>query len=133
MQGCCEARSETNLVGVLTRDSYPVVDSSNQVLRRRELTRCSERKQQNINPEIYVKSVSFGIYTFDDENSKDNYITPIFLANINDPDIADKVKKIKAQCEVERRKAESQRLAGAETTNMLKQMMGIHHLGEQQR
>ena len=73
------------------------------------------------------------IQILDDENSNDNYITAIFLTNINDPEIADNVKKMKAQCEVERIETESQRLAGAETTNMLKQMMSIHHLGEQQR
>ena len=42
------------------------------------------------------------------------------------------MKKIKAQCEIERKEAEAQRQAGTETTNMLKQMMGIHHVGEQQ-
>ena len=60
-------------------------------------------------------------------------IAPIFIANINDPDVAEKVKKIKAQCEIERKEAEAQRHAGAETTNMLKQMMGIHHVGDQQQ
>ena len=67
-----------------------------------------------------------------DGNLNDEYITHIFLANINDPNIADKVKKIKAQCEIERKEAESQRQAGIETTNMLKQMMGIHHVGDRQ-
>ena len=66
-----------------------------------------------------------------DENFNDDYITPIFIANVNDPDVADKVKKIKAQCEIKRNEAEAQRQAGTETTNMLKQMMGIHHVGEQ--
>ena len=60
-------------------------------------------------------------------------IAPIFIANINDPDVAEKVKKIKAQCEIERKEAEAQRHAGAETTNMLKHMMGIHHVGDQQQ
>ena len=58
-------------------------------------------------------------------------IAPIFIANINDPNVAEKIKKIKAQCEVERKEAEAQRHAGTETTNMLKQMMGIHHVGDQ--
>ena len=70
--------------------------------------------------------------TFDIARFKNYYISTIFIANINDPDIADKVRKIKAQCEVERREVESQRLAGTETTNMLKQMMGLHQLGEGQ-
>ena len=64
--------------------------------------------------------------------SEDNSISQIFIANINDLDIADKVKKIKAQCEVERRESESQRLAGTETTNLIMQMMGLHQLGEGQ-
>ena len=67
-----------------------------------------------------------------DEDFNDDYITLIFIANVNDPDVADKVKKIKAQCEIERKEAEAHRQAGTETTNMLKQMMGIHHVGEQQ-
>ena len=58
-------------------------------------------------------------------------IAPIFIANINDPNVAEKIKKIKAQCDIERKEAEAQRHAGAETTNMLKQMMGIHHVGDQ--
>ena len=58
-------------------------------------------------------------------------ISPIFIANINDPNVAEKIKKIKAQCDVERKEAEAQRHAGDETTNMLKQMMGIHHVGDQ--
>ena len=58
-------------------------------------------------------------------------ISPIFIANINDPNVAEKIKKIKAQCDIERKEAEAQRHAGDETTNMLKQMMGIHHVGDQ--
>ena len=64
---------------------------------------------------------------------KDDAISQIFMASINDLDIADKVRKIKAQCEVERREAESQRLAGTETSNMLKQIMGLHQFGEGQQ
>ena len=58
-------------------------------------------------------------------------IAPIFIANINDPNVAEKIKRIKAQCDVERKEAEAQRHAGDETKNMLKQMMGIHHVGDQ--
>ena len=58
-------------------------------------------------------------------------ISYIFIANINDPNVAEKIKKIKAQCDIERKEAEAQRHAGDETTNMLKQMMGIHHVGDQ--
>ena len=58
-------------------------------------------------------------------------ISPIFIANVNDPNVAEKIRKIKAQCDIERKEAEAQRHAGDETTNMLKQMMGIHHVGDQ--
>ena len=45
---------------------------------------------------------------------------------MNGPDVAEKVKNIKAKCELERKEAEAQRMASIETTNMLKQIMGIH-------
>ena len=110
MQRLCKARS----------DAIPV-------------KRCSGRNPQNLVLENYGKSVSPGIHILINVGTyKDNFISFIFIANTNDPDIADNVKKIKAKCEVERREAESQRLAGTEITNMLKQMMGLHQLGEGQ-
>ena len=45
---------------------------------------------------------------------------------MNDPDVAENVKNIKAKCELERQEAEAQRMASIEATNMLKQMMGIY-------
>ena len=38
---------------------------------------------------------------------------------MNDLDVAEKVKKIRAKCELERREADAQRMANIETRNML--------------
>ena len=39
--------------------------------------------------------------------------SPIFLANLGDPDFAEKVNKIKVKCETERKEAEAENSGGS--------------------
>ena len=50
-------------------------------------------------------------------------ISPIFLATIDNDNLADKVRKIKLKCEVWRKYAEAKRKAHGEVENMCAQMM----------
>ena len=55
---------------------------------------------------------------------------PIFIANVSDPELAEKVKKMKVKCEAERKEGETERNAGFEVKHMLTQMMGaVKHGG----
>ena len=51
-------------------------------------------------------------------------LAPIFLANLGDPDLAEKVSKIKLKCETERKEAEAENSAGSDVKSLLTQMMG---------
>ena len=64
------------------------------------------------------------------DTQDDDFIWPVFLASVNDFDMAEKGKQIGAKCELERREAEAQRIAGTETTNMLKHMVVSHSFGD---
>ena len=46
-------------------------------------------------------------------------MAPIFLANLGDPDLVEKVNKIKLKCESERKEAEAENSAGSEVKSLL--------------
>ena len=54
----------------------------------------------------------------------------IFFANLGDPDLAEKLNKIKLKCETERKEAEAENSAGSDVKSLLIQMMGaVSHGG----
>ena len=62
--------------------------------------------------------------TFSGENSEKN-IAPIFLATVANPELTEKIRRIKEKCTVERREAEAERAGGSEVKTLLAQMMGV--------
>ena len=65
--------------------------------------------------------------TFSGKNSEKN-IAPIFLATVANPELTEKIRRIKEKCTVERRKAEAEMAGGSEVKTLLAQMMGaVNH------
>ena len=58
-------------------------------------------------------------------------ISPIFLTIVDDPELAEKMKRIYLQSETERTEAETERLASSEANTLLAQMMGAVCLASQ--
>ena len=55
---------------------------------------------------------------------------PIFVANLGDPDLVEKVNKIKLKCETKRKESEAENSVGSEVKSLLTQMMGaVSHEG----
>ena len=62
----------------------------------------------------------------DKQSDESNHsISPIFLATLEKPEVAEKVKRIKVRCEAERKEAESKQSQNKESTSVLTKMMGI--------
>ena len=64
-----------------------------------------------------------------DELLSETSLAPIFLANLEDPKLMEKVNRIKLKCENERKEAEAESNAGSEVKSLLTQMMGAVNYG----